>query len=68
LFYEVEALESDLLFGFNLLRKIGAIINIEMGVLEYKGKTEKLINYEERNEKSLIEVNNTLPFKNKKKC
>jgi len=60
LFYEIEGLESDLLIGFNLLRKIGAIINIEKGVLEYKGKTEKLIFYdnEEKIETSVIEVNN----------
>jgi len=29
LFYEIDRLEFDLLIGFNLLRKIGAIINIE---------------------------------------
>jgi len=34
-------------------------------VLDYKGKTEKLIHYdsEEKNERSLIEDNNTLPLK-----
>jgi len=65
LFYEIEGLESDLLIEFNLLRKIGAIINIEKGVLEYKGKTEKLKYYdnEEKNEISLIKENNILPLK-----
>jgi len=65
LFYKIEGLESDLLIGFNLLRNIGAIINIEKGLLEYKGKTEKLIYYdsEEKIETSLIKVNNTLPLK-----
>jgi len=65
LFYEIEGLESDLLIGFNLLKKMGAVINIEEGMLEYKGKTEKLIYYdsEEKIETSLIEVNNTLPLK-----
>jgi len=65
LFYEIEGLESDLLIGFNLLRKIGAIINTEKGVLEYKGKSEKLKYYdnEEKNEISLIEENNILPLK-----
>jgi len=34
-------------------------------VLDYKGKTEKLIYYdsEEKNDRSLIEDNNTLPLK-----
>jgi len=32
--------------GFDLLRNIGAIINIEKKVLEYKGKTEELIYYD----------------------
>ncbi len=65
LFYEIEGLESDLLIGINLIRKIGAIINTEKGVLEYKGKTEKLIYHdsEENDEISLIETKNTLPLK-----
>jgi len=43
LFYDIEKLESDLLIGFYILRKIGSIINIDKGVLEYKGKTDQLI-------------------------
>jgi len=46
LFCKMNGLESDLLIGFNFLRKTGAIINIEGGVLEHKGKTEKLKYYE----------------------
>jgi len=57
-------LKHDHFFGFNLLRKIGAKINIEKGVLEYKWKTKSDCEIQEKKyEISLIEINNTFPFK-----
>ena len=47
LFYEIEGLESDLIIGFNLLRKIGAKLDIEKGIMEYKGNKEKLEYFDE---------------------
>jgi len=37
-FYEIERLDSDLLVGYNLLKKIGAVIDIARGVIQYNGK------------------------------
>jgi len=47
-FYEIEGLDSDLLIGYNLLKKIGAVIDTAKGVIKYNGIEEKL-NYDNGN-------------------
>jgi len=42
-FYEIDGLKSDFLIGYNLLKKIGAVIDTEKRVIRYGGKEEKLI-------------------------
>jgi len=42
-FYEIDGLKSDFLIGYNLLKKIGAVIDTEKGVKRHGGKKEKLI-------------------------
>ncbi len=56
LFYEREGLESVLLIGYNLLRKIGAKMDAAKGIMEYNGKKEELEYYgnEEKNDLCLI--------------
>jgi len=39
-FYEIEGLGSDLLKGFNLLKKIGAVLDIQKETINYNGKEE----------------------------
>jgi len=64
LFYQIEGVQSDLLIGFNLLRKIGAKLDIEKGIMEYKGNKEKLEYFDEdKNDLCLIEEKNILPLK-----
>lgn len=43
IFYEIEGLETDLLVGYNLFKKIGVIIDTKMGVIQYHGKEENLL-------------------------
>jgi len=47
-FYEIEGLDSDLLIGYNLLKKIGAVIDTAKGVIKYNGIEEKF-NYDNGN-------------------
>lgn len=42
IFYEIEGLETDLLVGYNLLKKIGAIIDTKKGVICYHGERGKI--------------------------
>jgi len=42
-FYEIDGFKSDFLIGYNLLKKIGAVMDTEKGVIKYGGKEEKLI-------------------------
>jgi len=37
----LDGLKSDFLIGYNLLKKIGAVIDTEKGVMRYGGKEEK---------------------------
>jgi len=62
-FYEIEGLDSHLLVGYNLLKKIGALIDTAKGVIKYNGKEEKL-KYDSEdilNQLSLTEENIILP-------
>jgi len=43
IFYEIDRIKSDFLIGYNLLKKIGAVIDKEKGGIRYGGKEEKLI-------------------------
>jgi len=64
-FYEIEGLDSDLLIGYNLLKKIGAVIDTAKGVIKYNGIEEKL-NYDSGNnlnQHSLTEENTIVPLK-----
>jgi len=47
IFYEIEGLKADLLIGYNLLKMIGAIIEISNDTLNYNGRIENL-HYEEK--------------------
>jgi len=40
-FFEIERLDSDLLIGDNLSKKIRAVIDTAKGVIECNGKEEK---------------------------
>jgi len=64
-FYEIDGLKSDFLIGYNLLKKIGAVIDKEKGVMRYGGKEEKLIYYNDSffHQLSLSEVKNILQLK-----
>jgi len=64
-FYEIEGLDSDLLVGYNLLKKIGAVIDTAKGVIKYNGIEEKL-NYDSGiilSQHSLTEENTILSLK-----
>ncbi|EAL58748.1 Prgag-pol, putative, partial [Wolbachia endosymbiont of Drosophila ananassae] len=54
IFYEIEGLKADLLIGYNLLKKIGAVIDTNNDTLKCKGKIEKL-HYDEKI--NLLELN-----------
>jgi len=64
-FYKIDVLKSDFLIGYNLLKKIGAAIDTEKGVIRYGGKEEKLIydNDSSFNQLSLSEEKTILPLK-----
>jgi len=59
IFYNIERLES-----VHTIRKIGAEIDAEKGIMEYNGKKEKLEYYdnEEKTDLCLIGEQNDLPF------
>jgi len=64
-FFEIEGLDSDLLVGYNLLKKIGAVIDTAKGVIKYNVIEEKL-NYDNGNnlnQHSLTKENTILPLK-----
>jgi len=64
-FYEIEGLDLDLLVGYNLLKKKGAVIDTAKGAIKYNGIEEKL-NYDKGNiynQHSLPKVNTILPLK-----
>jgi len=64
-FNEIDGLKSDFLIGYKLLKKIGAVIDTEKGVIRYGGKEEKLIydNDSSFNQLSLSEEKTILPLK-----
>jgi len=64
-FSEIDGLKSDFLIGYNLLKKIGAVIDTEKGVIKYGGKEENLIydNDSSFNQLSLSEEKTILPLK-----
>ncbi len=63
IFYEIDGLKADLLVGYNLQKKIGAVIDMSNDTLKFKGKIEKL-NYEEKfNLLEMKEEKTLLPLK-----
>lgn len=53
-FYEIDGLKAKLLIGYNLLKKIGSVIDTINDTLKCKGKIEKL-HYDGK--KNLFELN-----------
>jgi len=60
-FYEIDVLKSDFLIGYNLLKKIGAVIDSEIGVIRYGGKEEKLI-YDNDSSFNQLSLSEKKPF------
>ncbi|XP_037942884.1 putative uncharacterized protein DDB_G0282499 [Teleopsis dalmanni] len=41
-FYEIENLEADILIGYNILKRINAVVDLGNNELRYNGKTERI--------------------------